>query len=126
MKRFFSFLFSVGGLCLLTTCGGGAGGSGGGGPLAVTHFSVSAIPAATAGTAFQFTVTALDASGSTVTTYSGTIHFTSSDGKAGLPSNQMLINGVGTFSATLNSPGSHRPSRPQTRSLLRSRALHPQ
>jgi hypothetical protein len=70
-----------------------------------THFSVSAPATATAGTAFNFTVTALDASNATVTGYAGTVHFTSSDGQATLPANATLTNGVGTFSATLKSSG---------------------
>jgi List-Bact-rpt repeat protein/Big-like domain-containing protein len=75
------------------------------GSAAATHFLVSAPSTATAGTAFSFTVTAQDASNNTVTTYAGTVHFTSSDGAAVLPANSTLTNGVGTFSATLNTPG---------------------
>ncbi len=72
---------------------------------AATHFSVSAPGTATAGTAFSVTVTALDASNAVVTGYTGTVHFTSSDGAAVLPANSALTNGVGTFSATLKTPG---------------------
>ena len=71
-----------------------------------THFTVSAPSSATAGTAVSFTVTALDASNHTVTGYPGTVHFTSTDGSAALPSNATLTNGTGTFSATLNTGGS--------------------
>ena len=71
-----------------------------------THFSVSAPASATAGTAFSFTVTALDAGNATVTSYAGTVHFTSSDGSAVLPADSTLTNGVGTFSATLITAGS--------------------
>ncbi|MFB9262433.1 Ig-like domain repeat protein [Bradyrhizobium erythrophlei] len=71
-----------------------------------THFSVSAPAAATAGTAFNITVTALDASNGVATGYAGTVHFTSSDGAAVLPANATLTNGVGTFSVTLNTSGS--------------------
>jgi len=71
-----------------------------------THFSVSAPANATSGTAFTATVTALDASNATVTTYAGTVHFTSSDAQAVLQANSTLTNGVGTFSATLNTAGS--------------------
>jgi Galactose oxidase, central domain len=70
-----------------------------------THFSVAAPAAAIGGTAFNFTVTALDASNNKVTTYSDTVHFTSSDGQAVLPVNSMLTNGTGTFSATLKTEG---------------------
>ena len=70
-----------------------------------THFSVSAPANATSGTAFTATVTALDASNATVTTYAGTVHFTSSDAQAVLPANSTLTNGVGTFSVTLKTAG---------------------
>jgi hypothetical protein len=70
-----------------------------------THFSVMAPANATSGTAFNFTVTALTASNTTATGYTGTVHFTSSDGAATLPANSTLTNGTGTFSATLNTVG---------------------
>ncbi len=63
---------------------------------------------ATAGTASNFTVTAQDAGGNTVTNYTGTIHFTSSDGTATLPANYTFVagdNGVHTFSGTLRTVG---------------------
>ncbi len=71
------------------------------------HLSV--VPATnliTAGIASSFTVTAIDATGNTVTNYSGTVHFTSSDGQAALPGDSTLTNGVGTFSVTLKTSGS--------------------
>jgi hypothetical protein len=74
-------------------------------PAAATHLAVSAIPAATAGTAFNFTVTALDASNSKVSGYSGIVHFSSTDGAATLPVDSTLASGTGTFSATLKSAG---------------------
>ena len=70
-----------------------------------THFSVTAPANATAGTAINITVTALTASNATATGYTGTVHFTSSDTQAVLPANSTLTNGVGTFSATLNTVG---------------------
>ena len=70
-----------------------------------THFTVSAPGAATAGTPFNVTVTALNAANTTVTGYAGTVHFTSSDGSAALPANGNLINGVGTFAVTLQTAG---------------------
>src|SRR5207253_2965328 len=73
---------------------------------AATHFSVSAPSSATAGSAFSFTVTAQDQFNNTATGYAGTVHFTSSDGQAVLPSNSTLTNGTGTFSATLKTAGS--------------------
>lgn len=66
-----------------------------------THFSVVAPASAASGVAFNFTVTALDASNNVVTGYTGTVHFTSTDGAATLPGNATLTNGTGTFSATL-------------------------
>ena len=74
-------------------------------PLA-THFTVSAPSSTTAGTAFNFTVTALDASNNVATGYAGTVHFTSTDGAAVLPANSTLSSGSGTFSATLRTAGS--------------------
>ncbi len=61
-----------------------------GGAAAATHFSVTAPGTATAGSAFNITVTALDASNAVVTGYTGTVHFTSSDGQAVLPVNSTL------------------------------------
>ncbi|MGA8142841.1 MAG: Ig-like domain-containing protein [Candidatus Acidiferrales bacterium] len=75
-------------------------------PPPTTHFSVSAPAAATTGTAFNITVTALTASNATATGYAGTVHFSSTDGNAALPANSTLTNGVGTFPATLNTVGS--------------------
>src|SRR5262249_53397093 len=52
---------------------------------AATHFAISAPASATAGSAFNFTVTALDQFNNTATSYAGTAHFTTSDGLAVLP-----------------------------------------
>ena len=90
----------------------GAGGSGSGAAsvtaknASATHFSISAPSTATAGTAFNFTVTAFDASNNPVSDYAGTVHFSSSDSKATLPQNSTLTNGTGTFPATLGTAGS--------------------
>src|SRR5204863_6609045 len=73
---------------------------------AATHFTVSAPASATAGSAFNFTVTALDQFNNTATGYAGTVHFTSSDGQAVVPVNSTLTSGAGTFSATLKTAGS--------------------
>src|SRR5205823_5506349 len=72
---------------------------------AATHFTVSAPSSATAGSAFSFTVTGLDQFNNTATGYTGTVHFTSSDGQASLPADTTLTNGVGGFSATLRTAG---------------------
>jgi len=81
-------------------CGGG-----GGGQHTATHFSISAQGNVIAGTAFSFTVTALDAANNAVTRYTGTVHFTSTDAQAILPADSKLINGVGNFSVTFKSTG---------------------
>src|SRR5205823_3710269 len=84
---------------------------------ATANLTVNAAPAsqlnlATATTApngrpATWTVTAADASGNTVTSYSGTVHFSSSDTSTGvvLPRDATLTNGEGTFSATLIKAG---------------------
>jgi hypothetical protein len=75
-------------------------------PATTSHFAVSAPATATAGTSFNnLTVTALDSGNNTVTSYSGTVHFTSTDGFATLPANATLSGGAGTFSATLKTSG---------------------
>ena len=74
-----------------------------------------------AGVAGSFTVTALDAFGNTATAYTGTIHFSSSDGQAVLPANYTFTagdGGVHTFSATLKTAGTQSLAtvrRPPTR-----------
>ena len=62
---------------------------------------------ATTGQSFTFTVMALDAFGNAAVSYAGMVHFSTSDGGAGvvLPPNSPLQSGVGTFSATLKTPG---------------------
>jgi hypothetical protein len=102
MKNFLLLLISIYSLCLLTACGG----SGRQTSSSATHFLVaSASNIANPGSAFNITVTALDASNNVVTTYSGTVHFTSSDSQAVLPANSTLTNGTGTFSVTLKTAG---------------------
>jgi N,N-dimethylformamidase beta subunit-like protein len=67
------------------------------------------VPAtATAGQAFSVAVMAEDDAGNPVPTYTGTVHFSSSDTAAGviLPADSTLVNGQGTFSATLIRAGS--------------------
>jgi probable HAF family extracellular repeat protein len=103
MKKSLLLLFSTYSLCLLSACGSGAGGPT---SFAATHLSVAASPTATAGAAFNFTVTVLDASNGVATGYSGIVHFSSTDVPALLPANSTLTNGTGTFSATLKTIGS--------------------
>jgi len=77
-------------------------------PGAATHLSVSAPATATTGVPINFTVTALDQFSNTATGYTGTVHFTSTDGAATMPANYTFTSGdagTHTFSATLNSAG---------------------
>lgn len=74
----------------------------------VTSFTISGFPATTAGAAKSFTVTARDASGQIVSGYTGTIQFSSSDVKAGLPASYTFTAadaGTHTFTATLKTAG---------------------
>ena len=73
--------------------------------VAANHFIVTAPANATAGTPITFTVTAADASNTTAIGYTGTVHFTSTDGQAVLPADVALTNGTGTFTATLKTAG---------------------
>lgn len=72
----------------------------------VAQFVVSTRASATAGAAFNFTITAQDAFQNTAIGYTGTVHFTSSDAQAVLPADSSLTNGLGNFSATLKTAGS--------------------
>ncbi len=77
-------------------------------PGPATSFLVTAPANASVGTAFNFTVTALDSFGNTATGYTGTAQFTSTDGAATLPANYTFLagdNGVRMLSATLNTVG---------------------
>lgn len=74
-------------------------------PGAATHFGVSAPASAYAGGSFQFTVAAYDLYNNLATGYTGTVHFTSTDGSATLPADSTLTNGAGTFRATLLTSG---------------------
>jgi hypothetical protein len=59
----------------------------------------------TAGVGFLFTVTAEDQFNNLAANYTGTIHFTGSDGSGTYPANATLTSGVGTFTATLTTAG---------------------
>jgi|GEM_PF-1251684 len=58
-----------------------------------------------AGVQTLYTVTAKDKVGNTVPAYTGTVHITSTDGRAVLPADAMLTNGVGSFYITFKSVG---------------------
>jgi len=76
---------------------------------APSSFAVSGFPASTqAGTHGNFTVTALNADGTTDTGYAGTVSFSSSDGQAALPGVYQFTSGdagTHTFSAVLKTAG---------------------
>jgi hypothetical protein len=79
-------------------------------PAAASTLVVAGFPSSTvAGTPGNFTVTAKDPYGNIATGYTGTVHFTSSDGQAVLPNDYHFVaadNGVHPFSATLKTAGS--------------------
>lgn len=102
MRKFSLFLLFASCLTLLGGCGGSGGNSGG--PVA-TQLSVTGPGSSGAGLSFTFTVTALDAANNVASSYSGTVHFTSSDTTAVLPHDSTLMSGTGTFSATLTTAG---------------------
>jgi hypothetical protein len=78
-------------------------------PAAASTLVVSGFTSpATAGTAYNVTVTAKDPYGNTATGYTGTVTFSSSDVQAVLPSNSTLTNGTGTFSVTLKTASSNQ------------------
>lgn len=84
------------------------------GVAGLDHFTVTAPPVnATAGTAFNVTVAAVNSSNQAVTSYTGTAHFTSSDSSAVLPADYTFTaddNGVHTFTVTLKASGSQSVS----------------
>ena len=114
MKRSLPFLFFAL-LGLLNACGGG-GGTTTTPPPSATHFSVNGPTYIPSGTSFNFTVTALDASNNGVTSFSGTVHFTSTDPKAQLPPDSMLVSGTKLFSATVTTAGDQTISATDTAS----------
>ena len=73
-------------------------------------FTVSGFPSpVVAGTTGSFTVTAADAYGNKITSYQGTVHFSSDDAIAGLPANYTFLagdDGSQSFSVTLKTAGS--------------------
>jgi hypothetical protein len=81
-------------------------------PAVATHFSVTTPSSATAGSPVSMTVTALDSNNNQVTGYTGTVHFTSTDGQAVLPADYTFTTtdaGAHTFTngVTLKTAGSN-------------------
>src|SRR5262249_43160551 len=77
-------------------------------PVSVASFTVIAPASAVAGDSFSLTVTARSAGGVTLIDYTGTVHFTSTDGQAVLPDDVMFLpgdNGVKTVTITLGTAG---------------------
>jgi hypothetical protein len=69
-------------------------------PATASKFIVTAPSSVNAGMAFSLTLTALDAYGNVVSNYTGTVHFSSTDTKATLPTNCTFTaadKGVHTF-----------------------------
>src|SRR2546427_4100559 len=75
-------------------------------PAPASRFALATSGNPTVGTSFTFTAAAQDQYGNTDPTYTGTVHFTSSDTAAVLPPNSTLTNGHGSVSATLTKAGS--------------------
>src|SRR5260370_709318 len=110
MKNSLLVLIAICGGCFVTGCGAGNTITTPP-PVPATHFSVTPATATpTAGTAFMITVSALGASGQTATSYSGTLHFSSTDALAVLPADTPVASVSGTFSVTLNTAGSQTVS----------------
>lgn len=77
-------------------------------PPIPSQFAVEGISATTAGTANTFTVTVRDTIGQVATAFTGTVYFSSSDFRAGLPASYTFTAadaGVHGFSATLKTAG---------------------
>ena len=72
---------------------------------AATYFDVSAPATSVAGRGVIYTVTARDANGNVAADYTGTVHFTSSDGQAVFAADTKLIAGRRTFAARLKTAG---------------------
>ena len=117
MMKFGLSLLLVSSVWLFDSCGGGNANPPPPPPPppVATHLSVSVPVNSPSAIPFNFTVTALNASNDTATNYTGTVHFTSTDPHAQLPSDSMLASGNRTFSATLTAGGNHAISATDTR-----------
>ena len=81
-------------------------------PAAASQFIITAPSSITPGTPFSLTLKVEDAYGNVVTNYTGTIHFSSTDGRAKLPKNYTFTaadKGVHTFTGlVLHTKGSQK------------------
>jgi len=103
MKKYLLALLSVCGPPVLAGCGGGSSTPP---PPVATHLSVTAASSTiTAGTALSITVSALDPAAALVSSYTGSVHFTSTDSQAVLPADTPLTGGTVTIQVTLKSAG---------------------
>ena len=74
------------------------------GGATATHFSVTTAASVVAGTPFSITIQALSSTNTLVTSYAGTVHFTSSD-SGFVGANLTLAGGTGQAMVTLNTTG---------------------
>jgi hypothetical protein len=74
-------------------------------PVTASKFLVTGATSTVAGTPQSYSVTAQDEFNNTVTGYTGTVHFTSTDGAAVLPVDTILVSGTKTISVTLLTAG---------------------
>ena len=102
MKRVWLQGSLVCGSLLLYACGGGSSAPP---PPPAAQLIVTSSSTTTAGTGLQVTVTAVGTNSAVASTYTGTVHFKSSDPQAVLPKDSRLTNGSGTFSLTLKTAG---------------------
>ena len=75
-------------------------------PAGLDHFVFNTVATQTAGSAFSITVTAKDAYGNTVTSYTGTPSLTYSAGSISPDTMNAFVNGVGSTSVTVTAAGS--------------------
>jgi hypothetical protein len=93
---------------LMYGCGGGSSTPP---PQVATRLLVTATSStATAGAALSITANALDSTGAVVSSYSGTVHFTSTDTQAVLPGDTPLSGGTATVQITLRTTGAQTVS----------------
>ncbi len=74
-------------------------------PRALHQFVIITPSSVTGGDSIVLTVSATDIYNNVITGYAGTVHFTSTDTAAVLPTNHTLTAGMGTFTATLKTVG---------------------